>query len=87
MTEANDTAGPEDESSVELAYASLALWADDGKLNLDELDTLLHIALRDGVINDREKEVMRGLFNRVHEEDVTADVWDRVQQIRKLYSI
>ena len=87
MTEANDTAGPEDESSVELAYASLALWADDGKLNLDELDTLLHIALRDGVISDREKEVMRGLFNRVHEEDVTADVWDRVQQIRKLYSI
>lgn len=77
----------EDQSSIELAYASLVLYADDGTIDEEELTTLLHIALRDGVISDREKEVLRGLFNRIHEEDVSAEVWDHIQQVRKQYAI
>lgn len=75
------------DSSVELAYASLVLWADDGSLDTNELDTLLNIALRDGVISEAEKEVLRGVFNRVHEEDVPGDVWDKIHDIRKQHSI
>lgn len=78
---------PEENSSVELAYASLALWADDGTLDSGELDTLLNIALRDGVISESEKEVLRGVFNRVHEEEVPAEVWSKIQDIRKQHAI
>ena len=76
-----------DRSSIELAYASLVLWAEDGTLDAQELDTLLNIALRDGVINENEKGVLRGVFNRVHEEDVPAEVWSKIQDIRKQYAI
>ena len=77
----------EDNSSIELAYASLALFADDGELDMDELNTLLDIALRDGVITDREKDVLRGVFNRLTEPDVTAEVWALIQTLRQEHSI
>ncbi len=76
-----------DQSSIELAHASLVLWADDGTLDAQELDTLLKIALRDGVITDSEKDVLRGVFNRLHEEDVSAEVWNKIQDIRKQHAI
>ena len=78
---------PRDESGIELAHASLVLWADDGTLDAQELDTLLNIALRDGVITDSEKDVLRGVFNRVLEEDVPAEVWSKIQGIRKQHAI
>ncbi len=76
-----------DRSSIELAHASLVLWAEDGTLDAQELDTLLNIALRDGVINENEKDVLRGVFNRVHEEDVDGEVWTKIQAIRKQHGI
>ncbi|MFP6582839.1 MAG: hypothetical protein VCD00_09825 [Candidatus Hydrogenedentota bacterium] len=77
----------EDNSSIELAYASLALFADDGELDMEELNTLLDIALRDGVITDKENDVLRGVFNRLTEPDVTAEVWARIQDLRQQHSI
>ena len=76
-----------DRSSIELAHASLVLWAEDGTLDAQELDTLLNIALRDGVISENEKDVLRGVFNRIHEEDVDGEVWAKIQAIRKQYAI
>jgi hypothetical protein len=78
---------PADRSSIELAYASLVMYADDGKLDEKELTTLLHIATRDGKINEREKDILRALFNRIHEEDVSADVWNHIQAVRKQHAI
>ena len=77
----------EDNSSIELAYASLALFADDGELDMEELNTLLDIALRDGVITDKEKDVLRGVFNRLTDLDVSAEVWARIQDLRQQHSI
>ncbi len=75
------------QGDIELAYASLVMFADDGKLGKDELKTLLEIALRDGSMTDREREILRGLFNRIREEDVSADTWTQLQTIRQDYSI
>lgn len=72
---------------IELAYAALVMYADDGKLGKEELKTLLEIALRDGSMTDREREILRGLFNRIREEDVSADTWAQLQTIRGEYSI
>lgn len=75
------------QGDIELAYASLVLYADDGKLGKDELKTLIEIALRDGSMTDREREILRGLFNRIREEDVSAGTWRQLQAIRQDYSI
>lgn len=87
-TKKGNESGPRpDQSSVELAYASLVMYADDGTLDEKELTTLLHIATRDGKINEKEKEILRALFNRIHEEEVSGDVWDHIQQVRKQHGI
>jgi len=78
---------PSSDTSIELAYASLAVFADDGKLDMNELKSLLDIALRDGIISDKEKDILRNIFNRVMEPDVTAEVWSRIQLVRKQHAI
>lgn len=78
---------PKVQGDIELAYAALAMYSDDGSLSKDELMTLLQIALRDGSMTDREREILRGLFNRIREEDVDADTWRQLQDIRRDYSI
>ncbi len=76
-----------DRSSVELAYASLVMYADDGTLDEKELTTLLQIATRDGGISGKEKEILRALFNRIREEEVSAGVWAHIQDVRKQHGI
>lgn len=76
-----------DQQGIQLAYASLAVFADDGRLDIGELNFLLGMALRDGKISDAEKEVLRGIFNRILEEDVSAEVWTRIQAVRKQHGI
>ena len=77
----------EDRSHIELAYASFAVFADDGKIDEDELAFLLTLALRDGVVTEAEKNVLRGVFNRMLEGDVSAKVWSKVQSLREEHGI
>lgn len=73
--------------AIELANASFVLFADDGTIDADELQFLLQVALRDGTIDHGEKDVLRGLFNRIREEDVSASVWESIQQVRQQHGI
>jgi hypothetical protein len=81
------SAESDEQHTIELAYASLAFLADDGELDMDELNTLLDIALRDGEITDGEKDILRNVFNRITEPDVTAEVWVRIQEARAQHGI
>lgn len=78
---------PKVQGDIELAYAALAMYSDHESLSKEEIMTLLQIALRDGSMTDREREILRGLFNRIREEDVAADTWRQLQTIRQDYSI
>jgi len=75
------------QSSIELAYASFAVFADDGTIDAGELNFLLGLALRDGKVDDEEKRVLRGVFNRITEPDVSAAVWRRIQAVRSQHGI
>ena len=89
MTQQNSDPATDEElrSHIELAYASFAVFAEDGKLDMGELNFLLGLALRDGKIDDSERAVLRGVFNRVLEHDVTAEVWKRIQVVRAQHQI
>lgn len=73
--------------ALELAYASFAIFADDGSIDMEELNFLLGIALRDGKISDHERDILANVFNRFDEADVSAKVWTRVQEVRRLHNI
>jgi hypothetical protein len=72
----------QDKDAVELAYAALAVFADDGKLDLGELNSLLGLALRDGKITDEERRVLISLFSRIREIDVEPAVWERIRAVK-----
>ncbi len=74
-------------SFVELAYSSIPVFADDGTLDLEELNFLLGIALQDGKIDDDEKRVLGNIFNQVGKQDVTGKVWKRITEVKKKYEI
>ncbi len=74
-------------SYIELAYSSIPVFADDGTLDMEELNFLMGIALRDQQIDAEEKRVLGNIFSRVKEGDVSPKVWERIQAIRGKHGI
>ncbi|NVJ49191.1 MAG: hypothetical protein HWE13_01685 [Gammaproteobacteria bacterium] len=70
---------------LEMSQFALKIFADDGKLDLIELDTLINIALRDHVITDEEKRVLRSILDRLKFEDLTKELILKIEQLEKLY--
>jgi hypothetical protein len=89
MSDGNDGAasGGDAQHNIEMAYASLAVFADDGTLDMKELDVLLGMALDDGEISEAERRILNNVFNRIQEEDVSPDVWQRVQSVRMQHKV
>ena len=74
-------------SYIELAYSSIPVFADDGTLDLEELNFLLGLALKDGEVDDDEKRVLRNIFKQVAESEVTPKVWARINEIKQKYEL
>ncbi len=74
-------------SHIELAYSSIGVFADDGTIDMGELNFLLGIALRDGKIDDDERRVLNSIFSKVTESDVKPNVWKRICEVRQKYDI
>ncbi|MHC4887215.1 MAG: hypothetical protein ACYTGH_19220 [Planctomycetota bacterium] len=75
------------ESHVEIAFSSIRCFTDDGTLDIGELNFLMGLAMRDGVIDDEEKRVLNNIFSKVNEDEVTTEVWKRIQAIRKKHDM
>lgn len=73
------------EDFLEITYRSIECFANDGKLVLHELESLLAIALRDGVVDDNEKRVLSNIFSRLNPAELSAEVVNKIQQIKNLH--
>ena len=71
---------------LEMAFRSIECFAKDGTLRLHELDELVTIALRDGVMDDNEKRVLRNIFSRLTPSELGQDMLERIAQIRAQYN-
>ena len=74
-------------SHTEIAVASIRCFSDDGTLDIGELNFLLGLALRDGVVDDEEKRVLNNIFSKVGQTDVTPIVWDRIKEINQQHNL
>ena len=70
---------------LELTYKSINCFANDGKLDVNELDSLLKIALRDGVVDDNEKRILENIFTRLTNAELDSAMQDKIDEIKKLY--
>ncbi|TQV75015.1 hypothetical protein FLL45_08725 [Aliikangiella marina] len=72
----------ENRDYLELTYRSINCFADDGKLDVNELESLVEIALKDGVIDDNEKRVLRNIIDRLTDEELTSEMVAKIHQLR-----
>lgn len=73
----------ENRDYLEMTFRSIDCFADDGKLDVAELATLMAIARRDGVVDDNEKRVLKNIFSRLNRADLTAEMIREIEQIRQ----
>lgn len=74
-------------SHLEIALASMQIFANDGQLDRDELQRLLDLALRDEVIDDDEKRVLANIFRQAELGDLDPIVKARIARVRLVHSI
>ncbi|TVZ39702.1 hypothetical protein P886_4109 [Alteromonadaceae bacterium 2753L.S.0a.02] len=69
---------------LELSFRSINCFANDGRLDADELRELLAIAKRDGNIDDNEKRVLAAIMAKVREEEIDKELLQAMEEVEKV---
>lgn len=72
---------------LKLALASIQVFTDDGRMDCEELDKLLAVALADGVVDDEEKRVLANILARAEKDGVDAEVQARIREVRLQHAL
>lgn len=75
----------ESKDYLELSFKSINCFANDGKLDVFELQSLLDIALRDGVVDINEKRVLENIFERLTNEELSGEMQAKIAEIKKAH--
>jgi hypothetical protein len=74
-------------SYVEIALSSIKIFANDGTIDLAELNFMLGLALRDQKIDDDEKAVLSSIFEKAAKGKLSAQVSQRIAQVKAQHGI
>ena len=66
---------------LEMSFRSIRCFANDGRLDVQELASLLDIAERDGVIDDNEIRVLKNIVARIKPEEIDQPMQDKIAQV------
>jgi hypothetical protein len=79
---------PGDSAAQEiLGFSFLRVFASDGVLGTDELEMIERLALRDGVIDSKERAVLARIFDRIDPERMDDEVRDSISRFRERHGI
>jgi hypothetical protein len=70
-----------------MQYSFLRVFANDGTIDSEELAMLEKLALEDGRVDDRERDVLARVFARVSRDQVSEDVWREIERFKVEYRI
>ena len=79
--------GSDSRANQIMNYSFLVAFANDGTLDKSEVEFMERLALKDGVIDDDEKQVFRSIFGRVSRGTVSEDTWEEICKFRIKYGI
>jgi hypothetical protein len=74
-------------SHLQIASAAMGVFANDGTIDRRELEYLVALALRDGEVDEDEKRVLAGIFDRVPRREVSPELWKRIGEVRAQHGI
>jgi hypothetical protein len=72
---------------LEMSYRSIQCFSNDGKLLVSELDEIVSIALKDGVVDDNEKRVLGSIIKKLVPSELTPEMVGRVAQLRRQFGL
>ena len=72
---------------LEMTFRSIECFADDGRLDADELMNIANIALRDGVVDDNEKRVLKNIIGRLNKDDLTGELQEKIAGLTSLFDL
>jgi hypothetical protein len=78
---------PESRDFLEMAFRSIQCFSNDGVLNADELKKIVAIALRDGVLDDNEKRVLRSIIAKLTPADLDGELSRSVAELRSRFKL
>jgi hypothetical protein len=70
-----------------MQYSFLHVFANDGLIDRDELQMLERLALQDGTVDDKEKDVLTRVFAWVNPQTVDPGVWEELQRFKARFDI
>ena len=70
-----------------MQYSFLRIFANDGTIDAGELEMLQKLALEDGTVDDKERDVLSHIFARVSADTVSSDVWREICSFKERHQI
>jgi len=70
-----------------MQYSFLHVFANDGLIDRDELQMLERLALQDGIVDDKERDVLSRVLARVNPQTVDPAVRDEIQRFKTQFGI
>ena len=79
---------PRDSAAEEiLGFSFLRVFARDGVLHAGEIEMIERLAMRDGVIDSKERAVLARIFDRIDPARLDQEVRDSIQRFRERHGI
>lgn len=70
-----------------MQYSFIRIFANDGTIDADELAMLERLAMADGRVDDRERNVLTTIFSRLNPDLVSEEVRDGIEQFKARHGI
>ena len=70
-----------------MQYSFLHVFANDDTIDAGELAMLEKLALADGQVDDRQREVLGRIFARANEQHMTPEVRESIRTFKTRYDI
>lgn len=75
----------ENRDYLEMTFHSINCFANDGTLDFGELEQIVNIALKDGVVDDNEKRVLSNIIGRLNESELEGELLTKVEEIKSTH--
>lgn len=72
----------ENRDYLEMSFRAVRCFADDGTFSARDLQEIIDIALRDGVVDDNEKRVLGRIIGKLTPSELTPEVQRKLEQLK-----
>lgn len=76
-----------DRDFLEMTFRTVRVFRADGRVDVEALDELVEIALRDGRIDSDERAVMSTVLDRIDAKTLSRELAERVAELRERFNL